>query len=503
MRKIMRTLYLLTLLLLVGSAVISGAAAETADGIWIVNDGDTISVRPGVTTPFNVVSVVKGDPMKMVSTIPQNQITWTSSNENIGYFQANNEFYAKSTGTTTITAKYNGFTDDLIVNVGTLNPDPNVFNIFPDKVEMYIGEELLFIVDLYDSNLGKKFEGVTPTWTATGGTISGAGVYTAGKSTGTYKVTANYQNHKAEATVLIKAPSVDRIDVNWPDRFAQGSDFSISAEAYDGDIHVKYPGFTWESSNPSVISVTDAANGKFNAKSLGTATITVTSADGKSASHAIEVYYDGSNPVYSIPSLYGNEGQTLSVTATHVSGDSADSYLWRFTSPTGYFNTQTTSSPSTSFTFPSSGSYTVTLTATNTTYGKSGEAKSTISVSSSSSGTNTGGSGEMKYTEGDQSSSTKTQTQTITQTATSTKAPTSSKTPTASQTGVSETKTGSSDSSGTESSETHGGLFDCGGHCPCLFCWIMLIIGFILGAVVSFIVMVLLIRRERDSNGWG
>ena len=80
------------------------AVAEEANGIWIVNSEPLIYVQERISTTFPVATVVTGSVPRIVSALSPAEVTWTSSDESVGYFSSARVFYAAKPGTTTITA---------------------------------------------------------------------------------------------------------------------------------------------------------------------------------------------------------------------------------------------------------------------------------------------------------------------------------------------------------------------------------------------------------------
>ena len=472
-------------------------AAEEANGIWIVNSEPLIYVQERISTTFPAATVVTGSVPRIVSALSPDEVTWTSSDESVGDFSSTGVFYAKKPGTTTITASWEGWTDSETVEVGSSPIQADRAEVYLKNSEMYVEETQHFIVIAYDSHTGKRISDLLFDWTATGGTITN-GDYTAGKTTGTYTVTASSSSLSATGTVTVKAPAVTRIEISSPGKVGQGASFVVTATAYNGDEIVPKPGITWVVGDTSIISVDDEDTGRFTAEKPGSTTLQAKAADGTGSEVvAITVEETGSTPVYRISTGSAAAGTAASLSAVHTGGDTADAFTWKFTSPSGAVFTQTTSSPSTSYTFPSAGTYTVTLAATNTNNDRTGEVSASVSVYSGGGSSPGGGSSSGSHitTNSDDTSGTAA-TPTVTSTVSATVGRMVS--PTASSVSGTSSPAGSSGpASGTASSG-----FICCENCPCLLCWLMLVLGCILGSVVTFVAVVLLIRRQRKSDGW-
>ena len=82
---------------------------------------------------------------------------------------------------------------------------------------------------------------VPPTfaWTATGGTITSAGTFTAGTTTGMYVVTATAQGKSGTASVQVKAPPA----------VIQLTKVDLDPASMTGDKTVTMDGQTWSLTN--------------------------------------------------------------------------------------------------------------------------------------------------------------------------------------------------------------------------------------------------------------
>ncbi|NQT54286.1 hypothetical protein HQ576_19670, partial [bacterium] len=97
-----------------------------------------------------------------------------------------------ATGEMTATAK---------VNVVRSATPVTMLQIRPTRVTLVPGEPMPFGVVAYD--LSMRQVPCHPVWTATGGTISARGVYTAGETPGTYQVTASVPGSGMKATAAV------------------------------------------------------------------------------------------------------------------------------------------------------------------------------------------------------------------------------------------------------------------------------------------------------------
>ena len=119
-----------------------------------------------------------------------------------------------------------------------------------------------------------------------------------------------------------------------------------------GMMLLQSPGLTWKIGDDSVLSLTQEEGEKFTfeAKRAGTTTLQATAANGiRSETVTVAVEEKGAAQVYRISAGPAYAGQSATLSAKHVSGDTADSFTWKFTSPSGAVFTQTGSSSQTTY----------------------------------------------------------------------------------------------------------------------------------------------------------
>lgn len=125
----------------------------------------------------------------------------------------------------------------------------------------------------------------TVTWTSSDSsvaTVSGGTIY--GKAPGTATITAKTSNGKtATCKVTVKGITINASSTNWSSYLHSGDIYYIITSSYGVSSSKKY-----STSNSSVLAV--SSSGKITAKNAGTATITVKTSDGYSASYSYTVY---------------------------------------------------------------------------------------------------------------------------------------------------------------------------------------------------------------------
>lgn len=241
----------------------------------------------GVTVSPSTANVKLGDTVKLSANVTPDKadqtVTWTSSDTSIATVSKDGTVTGKALGTATITAKTaNGKTASCKVTVKPVE----VSSISLDKTSASakVGETVSLSVTYNPSNATNK----SVSWTTSNSSVATVsnGVVTA-KNVGTTTITAKTSNGKtATCQVTVTPIEVDSISLNVTSKeLEQGKTLALYATVYPTNASIKT--VTWASSNPSVATVD--TNGKVTAKNAGTATITATSNNGKTATCKITV----------------------------------------------------------------------------------------------------------------------------------------------------------------------------------------------------------------------
>jgi outer membrane protein assembly factor BamB len=203
----------------------------------------TLAVTPPTTT------INTGATQQFTAT-PAVGVTWTATGgtiSNTGLFTAGN-----TAGTYTITAK--NLTDTATANV-TITA-AQTLSITPPTATISTGATQQFTAT--------PATGVT--WTATGGTISNTGLYTAGNTAGTYVVTAKSAEGTSTASVTITAAQTPTISITAPnggEQWQQGSAHPITWTSTGVPGNVKIDLFKGNVLNSTIIASTPNT-GSFN-----------------------------------------------------------------------------------------------------------------------------------------------------------------------------------------------------------------------------------------------
>ena len=154
-------------------------------------------------------------------------------------------------------------------------------------------------------------------------TVSQSGAVTA-KSAGTANITVKTDNGKsATCKVTVTAKSVTSVSLKSSLSLEVGGTYTLTPTITPSDAVTSY---TWSSDNNSVATVSQY--GVVTAKSAGTANITVTTDNGKSAACAVTVTSKSVTSVSIKSSLSLEVGDTYTLTPTITPSDAVTTYTW-------------------------------------------------------------------------------------------------------------------------------------------------------------------------------
>ncbi len=317
-----------------GTATITAKTYNGKEAICIVTVKDPVIDVSGIELDKSSVTLEKGKTATIKATIsPENatnkNVIWSSSNTSAVTVN-NGTITAVAAGTATVTAKSdNGKSASCTVIVK--NPVVEVTNVTLNKTSLNIekGKSYTLTASVAPANATSK----TIIWTTSNRnviTVSG-GKLTA-VSAGTAIITAKSNNGKtARCTVTVKNPEIYALKISLSKTSAvieKGKTLKISASFTPENTTNKK--VNWISSDTSVATVTD---GTITAKSLGTATITASSINGKTASCTVTV----KNPSIPVTEVRLNKsavtlgkGETYSLSASVSPSNATDKNVkWR------------------------------------------------------------------------------------------------------------------------------------------------------------------------------
>ena len=273
-------------------------------------DDESIAVT-SVALDKTSLTLEIGESYTLVVTVsPSNatdkSITWSSTNSSVASVSGG-KVTAKSEGTTTITAEsLNGKTTTCTVTVN--EPTPEIIeatsvSLNKTSLTLEIGESETLAATVLPSNATDK----SVTWTSSAQSVAtvASGKITAIGS-GTATITATTSNgKKATCSVTVNEPAPEIIEVTSVSlnrtslTLEIGESETLTATVLPSNATDK--SVTWTSSAQSVATV---ANGKITAVGSGTATITATTSNGKTATCMVTVNA-------AVPKITQVEGATI------------------------------------------------------------------------------------------------------------------------------------------------------------------------------------------------
>jgi len=263
----------------------AGTYTVTATSVADTTKSDTATVTvtsvavSGVSLNKSATSLTVGGQEQLTPTIqPSNaanqNVTWSSSNNAIA--TVNNGLVtgvAAGTATITVTTTDGNKTATCAV---TVTPAPVVtVSVSPKMANLQAGGTQTFTATVTGTS------NTSVTWTATGGSITQGGLYTAPSAVGTYTVTATSvadttKSNAATVTVVKETTSPTGISLNKADvKLSVGGGETLVAKVEPSGAS---QAVTWTSSSPGIATVN---NGLVTGVSVGAATIIVATPDGK------------------------------------------------------------------------------------------------------------------------------------------------------------------------------------------------------------------------------
>ena len=298
------------------------------------NETTTVDVEK-VSLNKSATTLTEGESETLTATITPSNATgdktvkWSSSNEAVAAVDSNGKVTAKKAGTAVITAtSSNGKTAGCTVTVKQKEIAITGISLNKSTTSLTEGESETLTATITPSNAtGDK----TVKWSSSNEAVAAVdsnGKVTA-KKAGTAVITATSSNGKtAGCTVTVKQKeiaitgiSLNKSTTSLTEGESETLTATITPSNATGDKTVK-----WSSSNEAVAAVD--SNGKVTAKKAGTAVITATSSNGKTAGCTVtvkqkEIAITGISLNKSTTSLTEGESETLTATITpsNATGD--------------------------------------------------------------------------------------------------------------------------------------------------------------------------------------
>ncbi len=297
--------------------IIGGGNGETGQ-----EQGETQTVAvTGVTLNKNVLNLKVGGSETLTATVvPENATTktvsWESGNQEVATVDQNGKVtaHAKGTATITVTTTSGSKTDVCTVNVSEDTPAP----VKVESVSLDITSKTLKVgatVKLTPSFTPANPDNKNVSWSSSNTAVASVsdGLVTANKSgTAIITVTTADGNKTAQCTITVEATittvAVTGVSVNPTSATLKVGDTKQLTKTIT-PAGASNQNVTWQSGNTAVATVD--GNGLVTAKSAGTATVTVKTADGNfTANCSITVEAQVSQPVVDAKISYtyaGNE----------------------------------------------------------------------------------------------------------------------------------------------------------------------------------------------------
>ena len=305
-----------------GSATITVTTADgfkTATCIFTVQAADIQVDSVSLNSIAETLTI--GGTFQLTATVdPDNatnkNVTWTSSNPNIAEVDASGLVTAKAVGTTTITVTTvdGAKTATCIITVQAATVSVTGVSLNSNAENLTVGETFQLTATVDPDNATNK----NVTWTSSNANIAEvdtSGLVTA-KAVGKATITVTTEDSAKTATCIMTVQaatvSVTGVSLNANTQtLTIGGTFQLTAIVAPDNATNK--NVTWTSSNVNIAEVN--ASGLVTAKATGTATITVTTADGAKTATCIITVQAATIPVTDV-SLNANAG-TLTVGGTY------------------------------------------------------------------------------------------------------------------------------------------------------------------------------------------
>ena len=270
-----------------GSATIKCKIGNVEKNINVTVVVNTINVSSINISGNSTISI--GETTTLKATIsPSNAtnqtITWTSSNTNIASVSSNGLVKGISEGEVTITARIGNKTANYQIKVNPISV--SAISVIPQNIELHVSKTQAITTTILPNNATNK----NLTYTSSNqniATVSSNGIITA-ISKGSATITVSSSNgKKATIFVTVKENIVDvtSISVNKTNlNLEKGNSETIIATINPSNATNKT--LTWSSNNTNIATVN---NGIIKGINVGTATITVSSSNGKKATIFVTV----------------------------------------------------------------------------------------------------------------------------------------------------------------------------------------------------------------------
>ena len=265
-----------------GTATITATVDGKSVSCKVTVNGQTTVPVASVELNQTTLELIAGKEANLTATVKPDDattktVTWKSDNEGVAIVDNNGNVTAKAAGTATITATVDGKSASckVTVNGQTTVPVASV-ELNQTTLELIAGKEATLTATVKPDDATNK----TVTWSSnneTVATVDNNGKVTA-KAAGEAIITAKAGDKTATCTVTVakadvavESVTLDKTSLDL--KVGNNATLKATVEPQNATNNT----VTWSSSNPEFVTV---ANGTVTAVSAGTATITVTTADG-------------------------------------------------------------------------------------------------------------------------------------------------------------------------------------------------------------------------------
>ena len=319
----------------VGTAVITATSTNGKTASCTVTVEKKLIPITEVSLSESAVGIIEGNTHKLTATVlPENttdskSISWSSNNEAVATVSEDGTITAKSAGTAVITAtSSNGKTADCTVTVSKKEIPITEVHLDKSSATLTEGDSTTLVATVLPEN---TTDGKSIKWSSSNvavATVDLMGKVTA-KSAGTAIITATSENGKtASCTVTVEKKLIPITEVLIDKSSAtltEGDSTTLTATVLPENT-TDSKSVSWSSNNEAVATV--SKDGTITAKSAGTAVITATSTNGKTAGCTVTVSKK-EIPIVDVAlnrtSATITEGDILNLTATVLPENTTES----------------------------------------------------------------------------------------------------------------------------------------------------------------------------------
>lgn len=299
-----------------GTTTLTATSANGKTAMCMITVSEIVIPVVSISLPAAIAVDIDATAALTVTFEPKNAtnktLTWTSSNNTIVQVSTEGVITGRVAGTAEITARsVNNKTATILV---TVNPMlATSITLSPNTLSLVNGKTATLTAEI----LPEKTTNKTITWTSSKtdvATVDKNGVVTA-LSVGTTTITATTTNGKTASCVLIVTPVLaESVTLNASELSLGIGEQPVNLVATVLPANTADKSLTWSINKPLVASIDD--NGLITPLTEGTATVTVTTANGKTATCNITVFMV-TIPVEKLTILDGR-GMPITLLTLHV-----------------------------------------------------------------------------------------------------------------------------------------------------------------------------------------